>query len=194
MKYYIQLAVDEVDESEFYQLQQDDMHSVRKIGSGSTCDVFEVTFKKGSFRGHERAAAKRLNKLPHKEIEIMSRASHPHIVKFLAYVPGMTSMLVMELADGTLRQYLDDNRGRIPEPLLEKWVREVCEAIKYLHGGLEMPDGIVTPVVHRDIKASNCLLFGETLTLKLSDFSISKPAGHTTSKIWYQLHVRKTIL
>ena len=179
----INLTVKEVDESDFHQLQQDDMSSICKIGSGSTCDVYEVAFKERSFRGHERAAAKRLNKLPHKEIEIMSRASHPHIVQLLAYVPGMSPLLVMELADhGTLRKYLDAKRGSIKEPQLEQWVREVCDAIEYLHDGIEMADGIVTPVVHHDIKASNCLLFGETLTLKLSDFSISKPTGQTTGK------------
>ena len=158
----------------------------RKIAEGTFSEVFEVTFNSGTFKGHSKGAAKKLNTLNQEEIDILKVVDHPHIVTLLGYVSeGFNSILVMELADQTLRQYLDEHKGNISITNLEKWMRQVCSAIDYLHSGVEMPDGQIKSVVHRDIKASNCLLFKKengTFLLKVADFSIARRANHTTGK------------
>ena len=153
------------------------------IGTGSIGEVHYVTFKNGPFRGHVRAAAKKLNKIPVKEVDILRRVKHPNVVKLLAYIEEpFINLIVMELADKSLRKFLDENQGSVSPQLLGKWVREVCDAVQYLHGGVLGDDGRRIPVVHRDIKASNCLLFGEDAlaTLKIADFSIARLTDHTT--------------
>lgn len=166
----------------FNQLRESDMEMGNLLGTGSIGEVYHVTFKKGPFRGHKYAAAKKLNKVPEEEVDILKRVKHTNVVQLLAYIDErFINLIVMELADQSLRKFLNDNQGDVPQQLLEKWVREVCDAIEYLHGGVEMSDGVIVPVVHRDIKASNCLLFGKVpLTqLKIADFSISRQIDHT---------------
>ena len=155
-----------------------------QIAEGTFSTVFEVTFTSGTFKSHSKGAAKSLNTLNQEEVDILKSVDHPHIVTLLGYVSeGLDSQLVMELADQTLRQYLDEHKGNISIAYLEKWMRQVCSAIDYLHSGVEMRDGQIKSVVHRDIKASNCLLFKKengTFLLKVADFSIAQRANHTT--------------
>ncbi|XP_072022691.1 mitogen-activated protein kinase kinase kinase 12-like [Amphiura filiformis] len=150
------------------------------IGSGKFGTVFRVTFKQGSYKGHVLAAAKNLRIMNAKEIHILKTAHHPHIVSFIDYVQeGMMSVIVTELADESLRARLNRNRGGVSEALQEKWITECASAIKYLHDGLPDANGTWKPVVHRDIKADNCLLFAGDL-VKLCDFGIAEETDHTT--------------
>ncbi|XP_072022690.1 uncharacterized protein [Amphiura filiformis] len=150
------------------------------IGSGKFGTVFRITFKQRVYKGHTIAAAKILRIMNAKEIHILKTAQHPHIVSFIDYVQeGMISVIVTELADESLRARLNRNRGDVSEALQEKWIMECASAIKYLHDGLPDADGTSKPVVHRDIKADNCLLFAGDL-VKLCDFGIAEETDHTT--------------
>ena len=184
-------GIDSVDAMAFDQLKLDDidMNPDNKIGDGSFGEVYYVTFKNGTFRGHTEAAAKSLYQVPKGEVDIMRRVKHPNVVKLLAYVDErFTHLIVMELADQSLRKFLEDNKGKVPSQLLNKWVCEVCDAIQYLHEGVMGDDGKRMPVVHRDIKASNCLLFkkGASMLLKIADFSIARQTDHTTGMLLFQ--------
>ncbi|XP_072041476.1 mitogen-activated protein kinase kinase kinase 20-like [Amphiura filiformis] len=149
------------------------------IGSGKFGTVYRVNFKQGSYKGHAVAAAKILRIMNAKEIHILKTAQHPHIVSFVDYIhEGMISVIVTELADESLRARLNRSRGDVIEVLQEKWIMECASAIKYLHDGLPDADGTRKPVVHRDIKADNCLLFGDLM--KLCDFGIAEETDHTT--------------
>ena len=159
------------------QLRYADMIFKEKIGEGAYAEVHSIEFTKGSFKGHHQAAAKKLNKLRKSEVDILRKVRHPNIIAFVAYVnePGIT-FIVMELADESLRKYLDRKRN-IPVALKDRWRDESAEALKYLHEDVRDEHGVQTMVIHRDIKAANCLLFGETL--KIADFGISREAECT---------------
>ena len=162
------------------ELKYSDIIIHESIGSGSYGDVYRVSFKR-PFKGHSEGAAKSLRKLIEKEIHILKTANHPNIVTFLAYVQeGMSNIIVTELANESLRARLNREKGRISEELQEKWIRESAEAIQYLHKGIPDENGIRKPVVHRDLKAANCLLFGDVL--KLCDFGIARETDHTTGE------------
>ena len=180
-----------MDAMAFDQLKLDDivMDTDDIIGDGSFGAVYYITFKNETFRGHKCAAAKSLYSVPREEVDILRRAKHPNVVKLLAYVEErFTHLIVMELADQSLRKYLDDNNRNVSLQLLHNWVCEVCDAIEYLHEGVMGDDGKRMPVVHRDIKASNCLLFnkGTSMLLKIADFSIARQTDHTRGMYSFQ--------
>jgi serine/threonine-protein kinase len=102
------------------------------------------------------------------EALVLSKLSHPNIVKLINYLEDVTGMyLIMEYVEGvTLEHYIYKVSGPIPE---EKSVSMMCsllEAFSYAHRF----------VVHRDIKPSNILInpYGN---LKILDFGIARIMG-----------------
>ncbi|XP_072026795.1 mitogen-activated protein kinase kinase kinase 12-like [Amphiura filiformis] len=142
--------------------------SWEKIGEGGYSTVFKTTWS-----GRE-VAVKRQHKVERRELEILAKLDHPHIVKLLAYVPNEANFsLVLELCErGTARQEL--NRLRATGQSLTKhrrnlWSLQAISAIGYLHEN---------NVQHRDIKSSNFLITQEN-NVKLTDFRLSKAIGLT---------------
>ena len=105
-----------------------------------------------------------------REIQILSRLQHPHILALLD--SGSTKetqprpFYVMPYVDGeTLRQRLT-REGPLPLPEALRLVREAGEAIHYAH---------TQGLVHRDVKPENILLSqGHAL---VADFGIARAAG-----------------
>jgi eukaryotic-like serine/threonine-protein kinase len=105
-----------------------------------------------------------------REIQILSRLQHPHILALLD--SGSTNeahprpFYVMPYVDGeTLRQRLT-REGPLPLPEALRLVREAGEAIHYAH---------TQGLVHRDVKPENILLSqGHAL---VADFGIARAAG-----------------
>ena len=152
------------------------------IGSGSFGEVYRVTLKR-PFKGRTEAAAKtNMRKLNKKEIHILRITQHPNILEFLDYIPGRHPIIVTELAKESLRAYLDKEKGRVSAELQAKWILESAKAIQYLHNGIPDENGICKPLIHRDLKAANCLLFGDDLVLKLCDFGIAREIDRTKGK------------
>ena len=85
--------------------------------------------------------------------------------------PASLYFILLEYApNGTVRDFLTKHPDRpTPIHLLKKWSRESALALQYLHH---------QRVLHRDVKASNCLLFKDDL-LKLSDFGLSREMGES---------------
>ena len=139
-----------------------------KLGEGGYGVVHRVTFKTPQ-PGIKQAAAKRLNEADLKEeVDILKTLEHPNVVKLYGCLEGPASMyfILLEYAQkGTVRGYLEKHQGwPTPIHLLKKWARESALALQFLHHHR---------VLHRDVKASNCLLFEGDL-LKLSDFGLSR--------------------
>ncbi|XP_072043455.1 uncharacterized protein [Amphiura filiformis] len=146
-----------------------------KLGEGGGGTVNRVTFNT-PFKGYTEAAAKSVWELPKAEVEIMCKLQHPNIVPMLGfYKNGPINVILLEYApNGSLHDYLKDPSKPLSQQLTHKWLREVADALEYLHD---------QHVLHRDIKAQNCLLFDDNV-LKLCDFGIAREIdrSQTTSE------------
>lgn len=100
-----------------------------------------------------------------REIMIMERLNHPHIVRH--YGGGMMDgqyFYAMQLLDhGTLKEYLSRN-GSIPWPQTAAFAVQICSALQHAHNH---------GIVHRDLKPSN-LFFDGKGGIVLGDFGIAR--------------------
>ena len=167
------------------QLQWDAGLADGVLGSGSfatvhkaryyNCDIALKYFKdlQGSADASELLAFRR-------EALIMQSAMHRNIVSFIG-ADIERGLILMERATCSLHDLLYRVTGAGPAPLSKglraKIVIEVCRGLRYLH---------YHDIVHRDIKASNILLFVSTasvnITAKVGDFGVSTSVGMTITK------------
>ncbi|XP_050663541.1 uncharacterized protein LOC126964466 isoform X2 [Leptidea sinapis] len=99
-----------------------------------------------------------------REIAIMKRLRHPHIVKLYQVMESThTLYLVTEYApNGEIFEHLVE-RGRMPESEAARAFAQMVAAVGYCHQNR---------VVHRDLKAEN-LLLDKDMNIKLADFGFS---------------------
>ena len=144
-----------------------------KLGDGGGGTVNRVTFKK-PYKGYKEAAAKSVWELKETEVEILRKLDHPNIVRWIGfYQDGPVNIILIEYApEGSVHNYLQDINKPLPNELKLKWVKEVASAIEYLHD---------RHVLHRDIKARNCLL-SMNHVLKLCDFGLAREIHHSQTK------------
>ncbi|XP_072049762.1 uncharacterized protein [Amphiura filiformis] len=154
--------------SEVTELQVSDLEFHKQLGRGSFGIVYKVTFKKPYLNVHEAAAKRVAEDDLKEEAEVMKGLDHPNIVKLYGVLDENmgTKILLLEYAPkGTVRDYLTQHqRSQTSVKLLKKWARESALALQYLHQ---------KRLLHRDLKASNALLF-ENDVLKLSDFGLAR--------------------
>ncbi|XP_063372186.1 serine/threonine-protein kinase par-1 [Cydia amplana] len=99
-----------------------------------------------------------------REIAIMKRLRHPHIVRLYQVMESThTIYLVTEYApNGEIFDHLV-SKGRMPEPQAARLFTQMVSAVGYCHA---------RGVVHRDLKAEN-LLLDTHMNIKLADFGFS---------------------
>ena len=109
------------------------------------------------------------------ETRLLGRLNHPAIpdISDRFEAGGMVYQVLEFGGDRTLRIERERRGGRIPLFVLLPWMRQLCEALHYLHG--QEP-----PVVHRDLKPDNVLL-DEHDRVMLIDFGIAKEAAPDTA-------------
>ncbi|GAA1252422.1 hypothetical protein GCM10009665_48930 [Kitasatospora nipponensis] len=150
---------------------------VRELGRGGFGVVWEAYDRrlgrqvavKTLHQNHDRAAASDLARL-RREVEVLARLAHPHIVVVFDLGEVRTdeelfSYVVMELLGGpTLAQVMA--AGRCELPLALEWARQLCTALGAAHAAR---------VVHRDVKPEN-IMFGaaDRAVLKVLDFGIAQ--------------------
>ncbi|KAG5246076.1 hypothetical protein OIU77_019803 [Salix suchowensis] len=112
------------------------------------------------------------------EMETLGVLRHGNIVKILGYcVSGMDRVLILEFVErGSLDQWIHDTSSSNNEYLEDKFplswetrikiVRGVANGLFYLHG-------LDTPIIHRDIKASNVLL-DSSFEAHITDFGLAR--------------------
>ena len=152
------------------QVKYDNLQFHEELGKGGFGSVNRVTFKK-PFKGYMEAAAKSVTDFVKEEVEIMSKLSHPNIVILIGFLlNGPIKLILTEYAQyGSLHDYLSNHAKPLPDDLKRKWIRESALGIHYLHEN---------NCLHRDIKAQNCLLFGDNV-LKLCDFGLARETDHS---------------
>ncbi|KAL2503625.1 Protein kinase protein with adenine nucleotide alpha hydrolase-like domain [Abeliophyllum distichum] len=115
------------------------------------------------------------------EIEIITALHHKNIISLFGFCFEDNHLLLVYdyLSRGSLEENL---HGNIKEPFTFGWNERfkvavgVAEALNYLHHRDSQP------VIHRDIKSSNILLFDD-FEPQLSDFGLAKWASTTSSHI-----------
>ena len=101
----------------------------------------------------------------------MKAAQHPNVVEFLGTFnleQGEESVvLVMELMEQTLEQFLRSNRGTLPQKKQFSICLLIATGLQYLHQ--HDPQ-----ILHRDLTAKNVLMDKDGTTAKISDFGQAK--------------------
>lgn len=100
-----------------------------------------------------------------KEAKILSEVHHPHIVNVLeVFEENGTAYIAMEYISGSSLKYRMDREGRLPEDKVLRHVRQIGEALQFVHE---------KNILHLDIKPSN-ILIDATGKARLIDFGVSK--------------------
>ena len=146
------------------------MHGYKELdllGNGSFSEVYKVQI------GEEYFALKRIygsaledkvyRECINREIEIMQKLKHPHIVKLMEVLEGENSLeLLLEYVGGGTLFDLMQTHQQLPESTVRNYVRDIADVLAYLHA-------FPCPILHRDIKPENILL-DEYGNIKLCDF------------------------
>ncbi len=115
-----------------------------------------------------------------RELQFIQTLAHPNIVQFLGMAKNEEGQLYVVCewaAKGDLRRYLYGSEEAIERTV--SWEQrcvmllDIAQAVFYLHS---------RRVVHRDIKAENCLLT-TSLTVKLCDFGLSRVIDEEAAKM-----------
>jgi serine/threonine-protein kinase len=107
----------------------------------------------------------------HREIEILRRLRHPHIVPVLdSDVAGTYLFLVMPYVNGENLRARIERDGQLPVHSTLSIARDIAEAIDYAHRH---------NVLHRDIKPENILLEGDRALV--CDFGLARAIDQSTT-------------
>ena len=100
-----------------------------------------------------------------KEAKILSEVHHPYIVNVLeVFEENNTAYIAMEYISGFSLKYMLEKNGILPESTILKYVRQIGEALQFVHD---------KSILHLDIKPSN-ILIDKNGNARLIDFGVSK--------------------
>jgi serine/threonine-protein kinase len=104
-----------------------------------------------------------------REAQIFARLSHPNLARVTDFftLPEQGLYLVMDYVEGQDLDARLAQDGRLPEAQVLEWIRQVCEALHYLHSQ-------VPPIIHRDIKPANIKITPDNRAM-LVDFGLARP-------------------
>lgn len=100
-----------------------------------------------------------------KEAKILSEVHHPYIVNVLeVFEENNTAYIAMEYISGNSLKSLLEREGILPEATVLRYVRQIGEALRFVHE---------KNILHLDIKPSN-ILIDQKGNARLIDFGVSK--------------------
>ncbi|XP_031095899.1 PTI1-like tyrosine-protein kinase 1 isoform X2 [Ipomoea triloba] len=159
------------------------------IGEGSYGRVYRASLDDG-----KAVAVKKLDMssepAPNTEfliqVSLVSRMKHVNLIELLGYcVEGNQRVLVYEFATkGSLHDILHGRKGvqgSQPGPTLD-WMQRVRIAVEAARGLEYLHEKVQPPVIHRDIRSSNILLF-EDFSAKIADFNLSNQAPDMAARL-----------
>nr|BAF79967.1 receptor-like kinase [Closterium ehrenbergii] len=152
-----------------------------QLGEGGSAIVYKGFGTDGQLWAVKRGKKGGLTRLKdfRKEIDAVSKMSHPNLVRLLGYCEeGEEQVLVYEyVANGTLRQHLTPLQGQTEQVLSFERRLDVAvgvaEGLYYLHSCKPM-------LVHRDVKSLNVFMDSD-MQPKLGDFGNLKHIGDEAS-------------
>ncbi|XP_065871716.1 U-box domain-containing protein 35-like [Euphorbia lathyris] len=140
-----------------------------KIGMGAygtvyKCDLHHTTAAVKVLHSKENSNSKQFQK----ELEILSKVRHPHLLILLGACPDNCCLIYEYMENGSLEDRLFRLNNTPPIPWFERvriaW--EVASALAFLHNAKPKP------IVHRDLKPANILL-DHNLISKIGDVGLS---------------------
>ncbi|XP_055543451.1 tyrosine-protein kinase Fer isoform X2 [Wyeomyia smithii] len=156
---------------ERWELSNDDVILLDKIGRGNFGDVYKAKLKSSK---NTLVAVKTCRMtLPEEqkrkflqEGRILKQYDHPNIVKLIGIcVQKQPIMIVMELVSGgSLLMFLRKNAATLTQKQLMAMCRDAAAGMRYLES---------KNCIHRDLAARNCLIGNENI-VKISDFGMSR--------------------
>ncbi|CAI5511650.1 unnamed protein product [Closterium sp. Naga37s-1] len=113
-----------------------------------------------------------------REVTILTRADHPHLVKLLGYNPEARCIVYESLPAGSLEDRLLTESGRktMRQKDRLKIAAEASEALLFLHH-------LEPPILHQDVKPGNVML-NEDLSCKVGGVGLAKFLPANDSSIW----------
>jgi hypothetical protein len=147
-----------------------------KLGAGGMGIVYRATYTKTGVACAIKVLAPDVSDAPgvqqrfEREIAILKKLQHPHIVKYFGGGKvGTQRFYAMELVPGgSLEKYLKDKK-RLPWEAALDFAMQIAEALEHAHAA---------GVIHRDLKPANLLITPEG-KLKLTDFGIARDTTAT---------------
>lgn len=159
------------------------------VGEGSYGRVFLAKLSNGQL-----AAVKKLDtsssQEPDSEFEaqlsIVSRLKNEHFTELIGYcLEANNRILVYQFATkGSLHDILHGRKGvqnAEPGPVLS-WNQRVKIAYGAARGLEYLHERVQPPIVHRDVRSSNVLLFDDFLA-KIADFNLSNQSSDTAARL-----------
>ncbi|KAK7792067.1 hypothetical protein R5R35_007100 [Gryllus longicercus] len=155
---------------ERWELNNDDVLLLDKIGRGNFGDVYKARLKSS---GQEVAVKTCRVTLPEEhrrkflqEGRILKQYDHPNVVRLIGIcVQKQPIMIVMELvAGGSLLTFLRNRAATLTQRQLLGMCRDAAAGMRYLES---------RNCIHRDLAARNCLVGYENI-VKISDFGMSR--------------------
>ena len=144
----------------------------KSIGKGGFGSVWKVRHKvtKQIFAikviNKESIVKQNMVEQTNREIEIMYKLDHPHIIKLYSHFEDDEDFcLIMQIASKGQLYSVIKRLKRLDQRTAAQYMRETISAIKYLHTR-------TPPIIHRDIKPENILL-DQDGRCKLADFGWS---------------------
>lgn len=104
-----------------------------------------------------------------REAKILHKLRHPSLPQVSDHfsIPGQGQYLVMDYIEGDdLQEMLVRVGSPLPETKVLNWIKQVCDALEYLHE--QNP-----PIIHRDLKPANIKITPDGKAI-LVDFGIAK--------------------
>lgn len=153
--------------SEFYRSESgySCLHLCRRYGKLHILKSLQPLFKQEEF----------YKQLLHKEFNIGYQLDHPNIRHTIDWEQqeDLGLCIVMEYVDGiSLKEFMI--QGKLTQPLAYKFIRELCEALHYIHS---------KQLVHKDLKPENIIITHNGNNVKLIDFGLSDRDDYDTLKI-----------
>ena len=152
---------------------------IRRGGFGAIYRAWDLSLKKPCALKENTetlpAAAEQFTR----EATMLANLQHQNLPRVTDHfiIKGMGQYLVMDFVEGEdLQDVLERSQDPLPEMQVLGWIRQVGDALAYLHN--RKP-----PVIHRDIKPANIRITPEGQVF-LVDFGISKV---------YQAHIETTV-
>jgi len=179
------MADDEDDEQAAFDFEHEDLQYVGTVGEGTTSTVYLAKLAQPVLGGQfSTVAVKEIKgqidkptlKAVQRELFVLSRVSHPNILRFLGMVSNRLPVcLILEYCAGGSLFELLHNCGRVVLSWHQKLkvIHDTASALDYLHT-------FNPPILHRDLKSLNLMLLKEVQDsvalpeIKLADFGFAR--------------------